>query len=216
MADIFREIDEELRQENYLRLWRKYGSYVIGAAVALVALAAAVVGWREYRQSQLNSASDRYEAALTLADEGKLDDARALFASLVEDGAGGYPALARLNQAALAAKSGDRDGAVAVYDALAADGDVDDALRGVATVLGAMQRLSDAKSDPAAITARLEPLAKPDGPWRHSAREILALLAQRQGDTAKAKSLYRLLADDLAAPAGIRGRATEMLELLGG
>ena len=33
----FKEIDEELRQESYAKLWKKYGKYLIGIAVIFVA-----------------------------------------------------------------------------------------------------------------------------------------------------------------------------------
>ena len=36
VGDLFREIEEELRQERFEKLWRSYGRYVIGAAVAVV------------------------------------------------------------------------------------------------------------------------------------------------------------------------------------
>ena len=34
--EIFREVDEELREENLLRLWRRFWPYVVGAAVMVV------------------------------------------------------------------------------------------------------------------------------------------------------------------------------------
>jgi hypothetical protein len=41
VSDIFREIDEELRRDNLLKLWSEYGRYIIAVAVAaLIGLAA--------------------------------------------------------------------------------------------------------------------------------------------------------------------------------
>ncbi|MCH7664263.1 MAG: hypothetical protein IH859_10405 [Chloroflexi bacterium] len=37
-----REIEEELRQERYAKLWKKYGNYLIAAALAFVLLSAIV------------------------------------------------------------------------------------------------------------------------------------------------------------------------------
>ena len=36
MSDIFREVDEDLRREQYKKLWERFGSYVIGLAVLIV------------------------------------------------------------------------------------------------------------------------------------------------------------------------------------
>ena len=49
MSDIFREIDEELRRENLLKLWSRYGKYVIAVAVLAVLIAGSVVAWREHQ-----------------------------------------------------------------------------------------------------------------------------------------------------------------------
>ena len=39
MSDIFREIDEELRRDNLLKLWQRYGRYVIGVVVLALLIA---------------------------------------------------------------------------------------------------------------------------------------------------------------------------------
>ena len=36
MADIFDEIDEELKQDRAKQVWLRYGKYVVAAAVAIV------------------------------------------------------------------------------------------------------------------------------------------------------------------------------------
>ena len=43
--NLFKEIDEDLRQQKYADLWKKYGKFVIGAAVALVVGVASLKGW---------------------------------------------------------------------------------------------------------------------------------------------------------------------------
>jgi hypothetical protein len=50
VSDIFQEIDEELRRENFAKLWQRYGVYLVGLAVLVVVAVAAVVGWRAYQQ----------------------------------------------------------------------------------------------------------------------------------------------------------------------
>ena len=52
MADIFQEVDEDLRRDRATALWRKYGIYVLGVAIALVAGTAAWSGWRYYETRQ--------------------------------------------------------------------------------------------------------------------------------------------------------------------
>jgi hypothetical protein len=57
VSDIFREIDEELRRDNFRKLWSRYGRYVIAAVVLVLVVAGAIVAWR-YHQLGAPSAVD--------------------------------------------------------------------------------------------------------------------------------------------------------------
>ncbi len=66
------------------------------------------------------------------------------------------------------------------------------------------------------LEARLKALAEPDNPWHALASEDLALLDLRQGHTAAAKVTLRRLASDVSLPQDLRGRASLLLNRLGG
>ncbi len=72
-----------------------------------------------------------------------------------------------------------------------------------------MQQMDD--GDPAALEARLEPLIASGSGFRPIALELIAVLALREGDTARARDLYTQIADDRTAPAGTQRRAARML-----
>ena len=55
-----------------------------------------------------------------------------------------------------------------------------------------------------------------DNPWRFSAREIAAVLALRKRDTKSAKKYFKMLTDDPKTPAGLRQRASNMLQAIDG
>ena len=134
-----------------------------------------------------------------------------MFASIAREG-GGYSILASFEDAALLAKSGDRKGAVAVYDRIAEASGVDPAFRDLAVLLSVMQ--STPEADPQATIARLAPLTAPGNPWRPTAVELTAAAQLKLGDTKGALALYKSLADDLAAPRRLRARAAEMAAAL--
>lgn len=213
MADIFQEVDEEVKKDEYLKLWQKYGLYISALAIAIIVAAAAVIGWREYQASQRMAEGQRYEAALALVRGGKTEEAIAAFAELAETGLG-YGALAAFREGAIHARAGNMAGAVAAYDSVAADGGADARLRALATLLAVLHGLDS--GDPAALVARLEPLAAEDSPWRYSAQELTALAVLRAGDTARAREILTRLADDTGAPPRLRGRAAELLSAIGG
>ncbi|HVH78378.1 MAG TPA: tetratricopeptide repeat protein [Stellaceae bacterium] len=212
MSDIFREIDEELRRDNLLKIWQRYNRYIIGAVVLALLVAGAIVAWRSHQLSLRQAQSVRYEAALSLLREGKDAEAAKIFASVADEG-GGYGQLALFEAADLAAKAGDKKSAIADYDKIAASSNIDPELRDAATLLSVMNGFAD--SDPQAVIDRLKPLTESGNAWRASALELTAAAKLKAGDKAAALDIYKKLADDLAAPEGMRARAAEMAAVLG-
>ncbi len=212
MTDIFREIDEELRRDNLLKLWQRYGKYIIALAIALVIAAAAIVGWRQYQLQQRQAEGVRFMAAEQLAEQGKDAAAADAFAGIGREAHGGRALLARLQEAAMRAKAGDPAAAAAIYNQIAADSSVDPVFRDLATLLSARYDLD--REDAKAVIERVRPLTETSNPWHGSALELTALAQLKAGDKAAARATYKVLADDLSAPAGLRARAAEMITAL--
>jgi hypothetical protein len=122
---LFREIDEELRQEHYAALWKKYGAYLIGAALALVVGVAGYQGWRGYDISTRTAEGMRFAEAQRLMSDDRNDAAARAFASLAAEASAGYALLARFQEAALLARQGERAAAIATYRELAEDTAID-------------------------------------------------------------------------------------------
>ena len=51
MADIFREVDEDLRHERYLKLWRRWRYWLLGVGVAALGGAVAYVMLADAQES---------------------------------------------------------------------------------------------------------------------------------------------------------------------
>jgi hypothetical protein len=209
VSDIFNEVDEEVRREKLQKLWERYGNYVVAAAVLVVAAVGAWRGYEYWEGRRAAVAGAAYDVAAKLADEGKHDEAEAAFAKLVSDGTAGYRVLARLREAAQIAAR-DPKAAVAAYDKIA--GESTGPLVGeLASIRAALLLVDTAKLDE--MTQRLEPLAQPSGTFRHTAREMLALSAWRNGDTAAMRRWTDAAKNDLEAPAGVRQRMEVLASL---
>jgi len=213
MADIFREVDEDVRRDELLGYWRRYGKYAVAVAVVFVLSVAGFTFLKQYNERQRLAAGDAFQVAEGLARAGKPVEAAGAFQTLADTYGGGYGQLARVRAARAQVAAGDRDGAVRAFDAIAADAEVDAFLRDLAR-LEAAALLVDA-GDPAAVRARLEPLLAEGQPLRPLARELQALLALRQGDRTAAGAIYRELAADAHAGPGLRVRAAELADALG-
>ncbi len=223
MADIFDEVNEDLRAERAKQFALRYGWLVALVAVALIAGVGAWQGWRWYQGRQANDVAAAYLGAMRDADgpapaagqpTPSRDAAMAVFDRLASTGPEGYRSLARLRSAALHASSGDLPGALAAWDKLSADTAADPLLRDLANLMW-VQHQVDA-GDPAAVEGRLQPLIAPGNPWRSLALENQAWLALRTGHSDQARDTLRQLAADPAAPDGVRGRANGLLTRLGG
>ncbi len=209
MADIFREVDEEVRTERAKELWRKYGVYVVGLAVLAVLAVGGFQLWKHMRAEAAAEASLRLEEAAALAEQEKPADAAAAFAALAADG-GGAGLLAQFGEAAELARQGDTEGALARYEALAANEDAAPVYRDLAQLFRGMAELDAGR--PEAAIAALEGLS---GPLRFSAAETIAAARAALGETAAAVAGFKALSEDAEAPAGVRRRAAEMLAALG-
>lgn len=211
---LIKEVDEDLRREQYAKLWRAYGKYAIAGAVAIVLGVAGYQVWQGWQNRQFQKGAAAFTAAEDLIDAGKPREAEAKLAEIAShDGSSGFAVAAAFRHAQLQSEAGDVTGAVASYDALSHSG-APALFRDLAVLKGAMLTLDSA--DPETLAKKLQPLAESGNSWHFAAIEMLALVANRQGDHAKAISYYQKLVDDAGAPQDIRARATEMLAALGG
>lgn len=211
MTDIFREVDEDLRHERYKRLWDRFGTYVIVAAILIVVGTAGWRLWEYWREHQAQATGDRFVAALDLAAKGD-QSALAALEAVAADGSGEYPLLAKFRAASEKAAAGNRDGAVADFDAIANTGNAPGIVRDLARLRAALLLVDSATV--ADLNTRVGDLAGIGNPWRHSAREILALASWRTGDLAGARKYYEEITADQEMPADLQSRAQFMLGLI--
>ena len=211
MADIFHEVDEEVRRERLQQLWDRYSIYVIALAVLIVA---AIGGWRGYEYWEAKKAAAAgaaFESALSLSEAGKHAEAEAAFAKVATEAPAGYRTLARLRAAAELAQTKRAD-AVKAYDELTADTSLGATLQDLAAVRAGMLMVDSAPlSD---MRRRLDSVAEPGRTFRHSARELLALSAWRNHDFTAARRYIDMIATDAETPPGTRARADVLSALL--
>ena len=211
VADIFQEVDEEVRRERLAQLWKRYGNLIIAACILVVL---GVGAWRGYEWWQNKKAAESgvaFENAVLLAQAGKHQEAEAAFAKLASDGAGGYRTLSRLREAAELEPT-DKSAAIKAYDALAGDSSVGPVIQQLAAVRAGYLLVDTAPYSE--MRTRLEPLTGADKIYRHSARELLALSAWKAGDAEAVKQWTGMIINDPRSPDGTRSRAGVLSELV--
>ena len=183
------EVTEEVRRDRLFALFRRWAWLAILLVVVLVGGAA----WNEWRMARAQAAAEARGDALLLARDSR-DDAALIAADPV------LGALLVDDPAAL--------------DRLAADEGADPLYRDLA-VLRVAGDPSTGLSRTERI-ARLESIAAPGAPYSLLAEERIALLEAEAGERDAAIERLRRIAEDAAASAGLRQRATQAIVALGG
>ena len=70
MDDIFKEVDEELREERLTKIWKRIGPYVIGILSGTIIITSAVIGYRAYDETQRQNWGVQFAEAMNLSEEG--------------------------------------------------------------------------------------------------------------------------------------------------
>jgi len=212
VADIFHEVEEDLRRDQAAAIWKKYGNLIVGAALVLVLAVAADWGWKEYSiRKQLQASADFLSAAATT----DLAQREAALAKIVADG-GSYGVLARFRLAETAVQGGDKAKARGILTEIAKDQGTDKALRDLATIQAALLELEIGKPESAADLVK--DLTKEGEAYRLSALEITGLAAMAAGDKEKAKTNFETVkkaAEETAPGSGFAQRAEQLLDRLG-
>jgi hypothetical protein len=217
VSDIFAEVDEDLRADRAQQMLRKYGGALFAAALVVIA---AVAGWQAWKAHQAREAARLGGIFLEALDgaAGPAGPARekalAELAQVAREGGAGYRTLARMREASLRFDAGEKDAALGLWDQAAQDGSADPLLRDLASLMWVWHQIDT--GPPAALRARLAPLAAPENAWRPLAEEAQALLDIREGHKDAARDTLRRLSQDSNAPDGVRGRAGGLLARLGG
>ena len=207
-----REIDEELRREQLLKLWEKYGTYIIAAAVLIIGGIGGFKYYEHRRGVAAEVAGARFSAAAREAAQDKKTEAQKVLEEVAASAPYGYAALARLRLAAGEREAGKTAQAVSAFEAIAKERGLDPLLADYARLQAAMLRLDSA--DWTDMQNRLNDLAVDGNAWRFSARELLGLAAQKAGKTEEARTQFTRLLGDRNTPPSIGERARMMLAML--
>jgi hypothetical protein len=211
VADIFHEVDEEVRREQLKKLWDRYSIYLIALAVLIIAGMAAWRGYEYWVAKKAAAAGAEFEAAIALSEEGKRGEAEAAFAKVAAEAPAGYRVLARMRAAGALTQSKPTD-AVKAYDEIAADGSLGAVWQDLASVRAGLLLVDTAPL--ADMRRRLDPVAEPTRSFRHTARELLALSAWRNHDIVAARKYLDMIAGDAETPIGVRARADVLSALI--
>lgn len=209
---LLREVVEEVKNEQLQQVWNKYGLFII-IGIALILTAAisfeSLKNWQIKKQQELSNA---YSVALSLQNQGRLDESLEIYTMLADKASGIYADTAKLQMANIYMEQGKKDEAFGILQAMA-DGNAETSQMTEIAALKLASYKLDANAPAAEVIALLEPALK-DGNASDVARELKAMLLLREKDTAGALSEYEKIISSPNAADALKTRATDMINLL--
>ncbi|MBM3602359.1 MAG: tetratricopeptide repeat protein [Alphaproteobacteria bacterium] len=213
--DVFREVNEEYRREQFLAFCQQHKKWLILIACTVLAIGVLYAGWHQVKAKRLANQAIAFSSALNQLAVGNSSAAQAAFEQLASQ-QGGYAALAKLHLADLQEKANDRDAALKGLKAMADDGSVDMPLRHYARYIVAQRMLGQGGGtvDPAAIEAWLKPLMVKGNAWEGLAMELVGLAFIQADQMEAARKQLQALVERKDVAIDTRDRAQGLLTLV--
>jgi len=193
MSELFKEIEDDIKQEKFEKLWRSFGRVMVWASIGLVVVTVGFVLWQNNSQ---NAAEAKTAQLLRGIDRLQIEDykgAAPIFSALTDEDNSPYYAIAMLRKAQAQELSGDKEGAEKTYAVLAKhDGDL---------------------AEIAKLKGKIDNVA-PNSPFYYSLLEYKAWQLLGEGKKADAAENFKNLANDEKTPKTIAERAGEVLRTI--
>lgn len=205
------EVTEEVRRDRLFATFRKYGWIAILLVVGIVGGAA----YTEWQKATHDAEAKAFgDSVLSALDADGPDARRSALTDAAAAADGNSDRLAIQKLLLASDPVGDKAGSLAALDAVANDATLPQVYRDLAVLRRVI--VAGADMDVAARRAALDPLTIPGRAFRTLALEQLAYVAVEAGETDSAITQLRALSTDQEAPVGLRQRAGQMIEALGG
>ncbi len=220
MADQFdeflEEVQQDIKQEKYLKLWKKYGRYASTAAVSLLAAAALSMFWQNYQKKKQVELSDAFFTAQNYIAQNRVQEAFAILDAMKANDQEAYGYLRNFQKAALLLSKDNKESkqeAIALYQKLANDGVLPLHIKEYATFLLAKTVYDSNFKKPEEVIEMLSPLCDDKKPWRFFALELTGLILYKQGKYKESLEVFAALVKQENLPEGLRMRCQMMVQL---
>lgn len=212
-AGFLREVDEEVRKQQAIEFWQRWGKWI---AVLVIVGLAALGGWLYWSSHQTRVAETQTEELAQILqdlDDGRIADVEERLAALGESSRPGIRAAALLTSADFALQQGENDRAIELFAEIAGDDGLPQQYRDLALIRQTATEFQ--RLEPQQVIDRLAGLAQPGNPWFGSAGELTAIALMRLERNQAAGELFAQIANDEDVPETMRTRAVQMAGVLG-
>jgi hypothetical protein len=211
MTDEFiREVDEDVKEEKRLKLWKKFFPYVVSISLGIVLFVSGFVFWENYSNNQRQKLGDDFTAAVILAGEDDLDASLLALDRIVDKGSDGYVTMAKMKKASILIEQSRIDEGLEIYKDLEKNA-VDQSFRDIATILYVLNSLNNESKDN--LLKKITPLENSEI-WKSSALELKGYIYLRNNEIDKAIETFEIISKLPSKPGDLSQRAKNLINLL--
>ena len=213
MSDVFQEVDEDIRQERYKTIWKRYRYYFISIIMVLIIAVATNAFLRHENFKKVNERSDKFFNAVSISNSNS-DEALKLLNefSKTELKSSQYNVVLSLFiEAAINREKQDFSAALNVYSQIAKMENIDIFYIDYANLCAAETLISS--GDIEAAIVMLEMLIKNNSPLLLIAKEYLGYVEISKGNYEKSKILFEEIYEDASSSQEMINRVKEVLSV---
>ena len=208
--EFIKEVDEDLKEEKRVKLWKKLLPYVLGFSFGIILVTSSFVFWEAYTKKTNQNLGDDFTAAVDLANENDVDAALLALDRIVDKGSDGYATIAKMKKASLLIDKGNFDEGLSIYLDLEKNA-VDQSFRDIATILYVLNSMD--KIDSEVLLRKIQPLEN-SKVWQSSALELKAFIYLKDKKNVSAKEVFQSILNLKSSPSSLSTRARNMIEYL--
>ena len=208
--EFVREVDEDIKEEERIKLWKKVFPYVVSVSLGIIIFTSGYVFWNNYTESLNQQLGDDFTAAVQLANEEELDASILALDRIVDEGSDGYVTLAKMKKASLLIQRGELKLGLNIYLDLERNA-VDQSFRDIASILYVLNSMDT--EDPKALLEKINKLESSQI-WRSSALEMKAFLKLKQNKVEEARKIFEGILNLPSTPSSLATRAKNMVDYL--
>ena len=209
--EFIREVDEDVKEEKRLKLWKKFLPYIISLSLGIILSTLGFVLWDGYTKKTKQQMGDDFTAAVELAKDEDIDAAIVALERIVDKGSDGYVTMAKMKKASLLIQQGNLDEGLQIYLDLEKNA-VDQSFRDIATILFVINSIG--KSDVDILLSKVEPLEN-SLVWKSSALELKGYIYLQNNEKQKALDIFKSIDLMPNKPSSLGLRAKNMIDFLG-
>ena len=208
--EFVREVDEDIKEENRIKLWKKVFPYVVSVSLGIIIFTSGYVFWNNYTENLNQQLGDDFTAAVQLANEEDLDASIVALNRIVDEGSDGYVTLAKMKKASILIQRGERESGLNIYLDLERNA-VDQSFRDIASILYVLNSMDT--EDPQHLLDKINKLESSQI-WRSSALEMKAFLQLKQNKIKEARKTFETILNLPSTPSSLATRAKNMVDYL--